>query len=161
MNNQSVLTSYSSRSQFYMVKKQIIKNILLFTLWTVIGAGTIMLLVAAIQQKDAKKCTGVNISISGASNIIFVDKNDILNTITTIAKGAPAGKSTGSFDLKAIETALQRNVWVKDAQLYFDNNELLQVNVSEREPVARVFTNTGATIYIDSSIAMLPLSDKF
>lgn len=120
-----------------------------------------MLLVAAIQQKDAKKCTGVNINISGASKIIFVDKNDILNTITAISNGGAAGKPIGSFDLKAIETALQRNVWVKNAQLYFDNNELLQVNVSEREPVARVFTSTGGTFYIDSSIAMLPLSDKF
>ncbi len=155
-------SSYSSVfTIFVMVRKQIIKNILLFTLWTVIGAGTIMLLVAAIQQKDAKKCTGVNINISGASKIIFVDKNDILNTITAISNGGAAGKPIGSFDLKAIETALQRNVWVKNAQLYFDNNELLQVNVSEREPVARVFTSTGGTFYIDSSIAMLPLSDKF
>jgi cell division protein FtsQ len=45
--------------------------------------------------------------------------------------------------------------------LFFDNNEKLQVNVLEREPVARIFTTVGTTFYIDSSIEMLPLSEKF
>ncbi|MEP7142633.1 MAG: hypothetical protein ABI707_07175 [Ferruginibacter sp.] len=134
---------------------------LLFTLWTAIGAGTVVLLVAAIQQKDAKKCTEVNINIKGVSNIFFVDKNDVLNTIISISGGKPVGKQVGSFNLKAMETALQKNVWIKNAQLFFDNNENLQVNVLEREPAARVFTTMGSTFYIDSSIAMLPLSEKF
>jgi len=144
-----------------MVKKEIIKNILLFTLWTAIGAGTVLMLVAAIQKKDAKKCTGVDINIRGVSNNFFVDKNDILNTIISITEGKPVGKSVGSFSLGEIEAILQKNTWVKNAQLFFDNNERLQVNVLEREPVARVFTTSGATFYLDSSVAMLPLSDKF
>lgn len=144
-----------------MAKKQIIKNMLLFTLWTAIGAGTVVMLVAAIQKKDAKKCSGVDINIRGVSNNFFVDKNDILNTIISIADGKPVGKSVGSFNLGEIEAILQKNTWVKNAQLFFDNNERLQVNVLEREPVARVFTTSGATFYLDSSVAMLPLSEKF
>lgn len=144
-----------------MVKKQVIKNILLFALWCVVGAGTVMLLVAAIQQKDAKKCSGIEINIKGVSNNFFVDKNDILETITAICDGRPVGKPVGSFNLGAIENALQKNIWVKGAQLFFDNNEKLQVKVIEREPVARVFTTTGATFYIDSASAILPLSEKF
>ncbi|MEO6548110.1 MAG: hypothetical protein ABIN94_08930 [Ferruginibacter sp.] len=134
---------------------------LLFTLWSIIGAGTVVLLVAAIQKKDANKCIGIDITIKGVSNNFFVDKNDILNTITDIADEQPVGKSVGSFNLKAMEKALQQNTWVKNAQLFFDNNERLQVNVMEREPVARVFTSSGTTFYIDSSVAMLPLSEKF
>ncbi|MBC7689841.1 MAG: hypothetical protein H7211_16880 [Aquabacterium sp.] len=144
-----------------MVKKQIIKNILLFAFWCVVAGGTVMLLVAAIQKKDARKCTGVEVNIKGVNNNFFVDKNDILETITAICDGRPVGKTVGSFNLGAIEKALQENIWVKGAQLFFDNNEKLQVNVLEREPVARVFTTNGATFYIDSSLAMLPLSEKF
>ena len=134
---------------------------LLFALWLSIGAGTVVLLVAAIQRKDANECTGVDITIKGVSNNFFVDKNDIMNTITAITDGKPVGKSVGSFDLQAMEKTLQKNTWVKNAQLFFDNNERLQVNVLEREPVARIFTNSGTTFYIDSSRAMLPLSEKF
>ena len=144
-----------------MAKKQIIKNILLAALWTSIAVGTVVLLVAAIQQKDAKKCTDMDINIKGVSNNFFVDTNDILNTIISISGGGPVGKPVGTFNLQAMETALEKNVWVKNAQLFFDNNEKLQVTVLEREPVARVFTNSGTTFYIDSAVTMLPLSEKF
>ena len=134
---------------------------LLFALWSAIGACTLVLLVAAIQKKDANKCTGVDINIKGVSNNFFVDKNDIMETIISKCDGKPKGKRVGSFDLQELEQALQENIWVKTAQLFFDNNERLQVNVLEREPMARVFTSGGATFYIDSALAMLPLSEKF
>ncbi len=134
---------------------------LLFALWSAIGACTVVLLVAAIQRKDTNKCTGVDINIKGVSNNFFVDKNDIMEIIISICDGKPKGKRVGSFDLQKLEQSLQQNIWVKTAQLFFDNNERLQVNVLEREPIARVFTSNGATFYIDSALAMLPLSEKF
>ncbi|HQW83575.1 MAG TPA: hypothetical protein PK987_03900, partial [Ferruginibacter sp.] len=66
-----------------------------------------------------------------------------------------------SFNLKKMEQQLQQDVWVKTAELFFDNNEILQVNIHEREPVARVFTISGSSFYIDEDLEMLPLSDKF
>jgi cell division protein FtsQ len=137
-------------------KKYTIKNILLAILWIAIGTGTTVLLVAAIQKKDEQHCSGVNINISGVSNNFFVDKKDILHIINSIAGGSPTGKAIGSFNLKAIEKELQKSTWIKNAQLFFDNNEMLQVNVLEREPVVRVFTSSGTTFYLDSSVAMLP-----
>ncbi len=142
-------------------KRYSIKNILGITLWSVFGAGMLVLLVAAIKKKDAQHCRGVEINIKGVNNNFFVDKKDILNSITAIETEDPVGKAIGSFNLKQMETALQRNIWIKTAQLFFDNNEILQVNVYEREPIARVFTSSGATFYIDDELAILPLSEKF
>ncbi len=134
---------------------------MLITLWIAIGAGVIALLVAAIKKKDAQHCSGVNITIEGVDNNYFVDKKDILNAITFTIGGNPVGNIVSAFDLRKLETELQKNIWVKKAQLFFDNNNRLMVDVLEREPVARVFTTGGTTFYIDSSLAMLPLSDKF
>ena len=97
----------------------------------------------------------------GVNNNFFVDQSDILNAINEIVKGTPVGKSTSLFDLKKMEADLKKNIWIKNAELFFDNNEILRVNVNEREPVARVFTTTGSTFYIDNDIAILPLSEKF
>ena len=131
------------------------------TLWIAIGAGTLVLLVAAARRKEGKKCVGVYINIHGVSNNFFVDKKDIMDSIETIVGGDPTGQTINSFDLEKIENGLTANIWVKSAQLFFDNNEKLQVNVLEREPIARIFTTVGTTFYIDSSIEMLPLSEKF
>ena len=142
-------------------KRYTIKNILLATFWIALGGATVFLLVAAIKSKPEKHCKNIDIRIHGVSNNFFVDKKDILNTITTSEGSGFIGKAIGSFNLKKLETELEINVWIKSAELFFDNNEILQVTVQEREPIARVFTITGTTFYIDDELAMLPLSEKF
>jgi cell division protein FtsQ len=119
-----------------MRRKYTIKNILLTTFWLVIGAGAIVLLVAAIRAKDTQRCAGVEINIDGVNNNFFVNKADILNSITDMEEGNPVGKAIGTFNLKTMESELEKNEWIRSAELFFDNNEILQVNVHEREPVA-------------------------
>jgi len=147
-------------------KRYSIKKILLTTLWLAVSAGTAVLLVAGVRKNDLKKCRDIKIKISGIENTLFndekfVDENDILNTIKNICNTNPIGKTTGSFDLQKIEAELEKSKWVKNAELFFDNNDILKVNLQEREPVARVFTTGGTSFYIDTALAMLPLSDKF
>jgi cell division protein FtsQ len=137
------------------------KNILLSTLWIALGGATVFLLASGIKNKGEHLCKGVEINIHGVSNNFFVDKKDILNSITLSEAANPVGKTTGSFNLKKLEAELEKNVWIKSVQLFFDNNEVLKVMVQEREPIARVFTTTGTTFYIDNDLTMLPLSDKF
>jgi len=143
------------------IQRYSIKNILLATLWIALGGATVFLLVAAIKTKPERLCKGIEISIHGVSNNFFVDKNDILKTIASLEKTNPVGKAMGAFNLKHLEDQLDRDVWIKSAQLFFDNNDILQVIVQEREPVARVFAASGETFYIDDELAMLPLSEKF
>lgn len=142
-------------------KRYTIKNILIATLWIALGGATVFLLVAAIKSKPAKHCKNTEIVIHGVSNNFFVDKNDILKTISNLEGPEFIGKAIGSFNLKKLETELEKNVWIKSAELFFDNNEILRITVAEREPIARVFTTTGATFYIDDELAILPLSEKF
>jgi cell division protein FtsQ len=59
-----------------------------------------------------------------------------------------------------LEDRLENDTWIRNAELFFDNKQVLQVMVEEREPVARIFTMGGNSYYIDSSGAHLPLSDK-
>ena len=59
-----------------------------------------------------------------------------------------------------MENLLEENVWVKDAQLYFDNKDVLHVTVKEREPIARIFTTAGKSFYIDEEEQTMQLSDK-
>lgn len=144
-----------------MANRKTILHWVFTVLWLLIGAGTIVLLVAAIKKKDAQLCSGISINIEGVDNNFFVDKKDITNAITNIVHGSPVGETISAFDLKEMESQLEKDVWIKTAQLFFDNNNRLMVNVLEREPLARVFTTIGTTFYIDSSLSMLPLSEKF
>lgn len=138
-----------------------IGKILFVTLWCIVGAGVLVLLVAAIKSRNNKTCAGLKIAISSAAEQPFVDKKEVMSLL--IAKGAEKlqGRAIMSFDLRRMEATLKKNVWIRDAQLFFDNNQVLRVNVIERQPIARIFTQKGTSFYIDSSGVQVPLSDKF
>jgi cell division protein FtsQ len=143
-----------------------IKKIGFAILWLVVGVSTAVLLAAAIRKKDTANCKKIDIKITGIENSLFgdekfVDEKDILNAIKNVCNTNPIGKSIGSFNLKKIEIELEKSKWVKNAELFFDNNDVLKVKVQEREPVARIFTTGGTSFYIDTVLMMLPLSDKF
>jgi cell division protein FtsQ len=137
-----------------------IRKILFITLWSVVAAGIMVLLVAAIKSRRSRECKGYEIKISGSANHAFVDKKEIVAILTYSGSVKLAGKSIGSFNLHEMENELYENPWIKKAQLFFDNNETLQVSITEREPVARIFTEKGNSFYIDSSGMQLPLSRK-
>ena len=134
-------------------KKRIVQ-----TVWILIGMGTMVLFGGAMMQKSLKKCTGIQVEIAGATQNMFLDEKEILEILNLAGKleGSPVGK----INLRAFETVLEKNSWIKNAEMYFDNNQVLQVKVLERQPIARVFVNGGSSFYVDSTALRLPLSDK-
>ncbi len=128
--------------------------------WGVVGAGVLVLLVAAIRYRNSNTCKGFRIEIAGPSAGLFIDKKGIADLLNAAGAGKGQDKPIQSFDLHRLETALEKNVWIRDAQLFFDNNGILRVNVIERAPAARIFTRDGSSFYVDSSGVQLPLQDK-
>ncbi len=141
-------------------KRYKIKKILLTFLWLILAGGSTFLLVAAVKKSDMKKCTGVNIRISGVNDHYFIDKKDVEQIITSF-KHQKSFTRINNYDLNKMEQILKRDIWIKDAEMFFDNNGVLQVDIEEREPLARIFSVGGTSFYIDSSLMMLPLSEKF
>lgn len=138
-----------------------IKKILVTTGWVILGAGCLFLLISAVKRKNGHHCEGIEINISGAHNHFFIDKTDVMEVINRFAGHEAIGQPIESFDLVGMETELERDVWVKNAEIYFDSKDVLQAEVEEREPIARVFTTGTRSFYIDSTRSMLPLSEKF
>ena len=141
-------------------KRYTAKRIFGSLLWASMGLATVVLLGAAMSIRNNKHCKGVNINIIGVQNNLFIDKKEIYNMLEKINAGKLTGETISSFNLAAIENMLEKNQWIKNAELFFDNNEMLRVDVVEREPVARIFTITGSSFYLDTDLTKLPLSDK-
>lgn len=141
--------------------KSNIRRLIFISVWLVAGAGVTVLLIAAVNSRNHQLCRGYDITINGKNEgRWFIDKADIVKAITSNHKESIKDKPVESFDLARIESKLKKEPWVRSAQLFFDNNGVLKVKVSEREPVARIFTLSGNSFYIDSSGKKLPLSAK-
>jgi len=142
-------------------KKYTFRKILVISVWILLGSGTIVLLVAAITRKNNEQITGIEINISGVQNNYFIDKKEVLKILEKTNGKSLQKAIVSSLDLTEMENALQKDQWIKKAEMFFDNNNVLQIKIAEREPVARIFTASGASFYLDSSLTRLPLSDKF
>ncbi len=130
------------------------------TVWLCIGAGMFTLLLAAITRKNNGHCADFTIRINGVEKNYFIDEKDVEVLLKKAAKGDIKGQPLTSLHLHEMEETLERNTWISDAELYVDNQDVLHVTISEKEPVARIFTSSGNSFYIDKAGKRLPLSDK-
>ena len=142
-------------------KKNTIKKILTVSVWFILASGVVVLLIAAMSKKKSDKINGIEIKISGVQNHYFIGKNEVQQILEKVNGKKLEHSPSGSLNLTSMEMRLLKEDWIKKAELFFDNNMVLQVRITEREPIARIFTVSGTSFYIDSSLSRLPLSEKF
>lgn len=144
-----------------MNAKGTIKKILFFGMWVAIISGMCVLFIAAIGKQKRDTCKDYMVEIKGERSAnFFLDKAGVTRLLKAAAHGAIKGQSKADLNLQKMESILEDNVWISEAQLYFDNQAVLHVIVEEREPVARIFTTGGRSFYVDKGEHMMPLSDK-
>lgn len=132
-----------------------------YTAWVVVIGGIATLLVSANSKARARSCKGVAVSINNGGEKIYVEKEDVLKSLQKTAHGSVVNRHTGDIDLALLERDLEANPWIRDAELFFDTKDILHVAVSERVPVARVFTTIGSSFYIDTTGCQMPLLDAY
>jgi len=143
-----------------MDTRKTIRKILLTVLVVIVGAGMLTLLIAAIGERKRGLCKDYKITVKSSHNNLFLDTKDVYALLTRATGGKLKGQSVSAINTRKLEDLLRNNVWVNNAQLYFDNNNVLHVSVTEREPLARLFTTAGSSFYIDSNQKRMPLSEK-
>jgi cell division protein FtsQ len=140
-------------------KKLFQKNGIVLLFWIALGIGVIVLFSAAMQRQNKQLCSGISVELDKDYQEAFTDESDIADILK---KGGNIDhQPLSAIHLKYYESLVKKNAWVKDAALYFDNQNVLHVKVKERIPIALVVTANGNTFYIDSSAMQLPVSDKF
>lgn len=121
-------------------------------------AGTALVLISAVKTKDAKPCRAIEIHYKKERQSGFVTRQEILDAINKQVTKEAVGTPLQNFDLSAIEKSIETHPWILDAQLYFDNNQVLHVTLDEPLPVARVIDVRGRHFYIDADAQEMPVS---
>lgn len=127
----------------------------------VAGAALVVLLFvllgAASGKQKEHRCRKVALSVSNNGNVSYIERADVLRRLAAAAGAPLINKPITQINLGKLETALRQHRWVEKAELFFDNNDVLHIRITERTPVARMFTTGGASFYIDSNGARMPL----
>ena len=132
------------------------QTILVRVLWSIAGAALIVLFVIAWKAKEEKKYNSIEIELVGENTAaLFIDEKEILQIIHE--QGVKEGQSIGELNLNILEKYLETIRWVKHVELFLDNAQVLQVKIEQRIPIARIFTASGNSFYIDKEGLQLPL----
>ncbi|RFS24540.1 hypothetical protein DVR12_04860 [Chitinophaga silvatica] len=139
----------------------ILKRVATIGLWAVGVIGFVVLLVAAIQDKDAGKCKNIVVKFQGADDNFFIGSKDIKALITKDKALNPIGKRISTIDIRKLEAIVDKEAWVKNSEIYIDNGHNLNIKVEQREPVARIFTFSGNSYYLDITGEHIPVSSRY
>jgi len=127
-------------------------------LWVVISISVIVVLGFVNKNQDDIVLKKPIINIDYETENRFISENDILSQI--INPGDSSKKLISSFDVFEIETKINNNSSVKEAEVYRTIDGQLVVNVKQRRPIVRVYTATE-NYYIDEKGFLMPTSKKY
>jgi cell division protein FtsQ len=98
-------------------------------------------------------------------NIQFVGDNNLFVTYETVSKlliqnhQDVKNMPKETLDLNLLESALNSNPMIKSAEVYVTVNGVLNAEIEQKRPIARVSTN--ASYYIDDEGFYMPLSSNY
>jgi cell division protein FtsQ len=116
---------------------------------------------SASRLSDEQKIRKVEIDIINEDQIHFLDEAKVLQILNGKETDSMENLLLKQIDARKMEEMMNNTAWVKDAQVYVDNNHTMHVSVMQRTPIARVFDVLGNSYYIDSSRKVLPLSSDY
>ena len=132
------------------------QKIVIRIIWSIAAAGLIVLFVVSWKAKSAKQLTDIQIELVGESaEALFMDEISI--RVILNERGVQVGMPIEKINLTQLEKFIEKTEWVKNAEFFINNKLVLEVKIEQRIPIARIFTASGASFYIDNEGSRLPL----
>jgi len=141
--------------------RKALKNMARAFLWMVVLTGFVILVASAAKVKDTVRCSGIVVKIKGSDDNFFIEEKDIRALVARNKDLNPVGRPVHTINIAHLEKIVSRDPWVKQANLFIDNQHRLNIKVTQREPVARVFTVTGSSFYLDAHHGRVPVSERY
>jgi len=141
-----------------MFKKSIWRHILIGFAWVTVLSGIVVLMSFIEVKKGEVVCKDVKVYIPG--NQYFIDKDEVDN-ILHVKSNALIGHKLEDINIHDLENKLKANPFIEFAKVYADMDGVIQVEISQRQPIMRVVNRFDQDFYIDQHGLKIPLSQNF
>lgn len=137
------------------------KKVLQISGWSIFTLGVLALLffVNAGYESTETKAPQINIVKPGGHN--FVTEAKVIEVMNDLGYSF-AGQQMGDIELERIEEEVNTIPGVKDVQAYKYTNGIVQLDITQQLPIARVILQGGKMgCYIDDEGEIIPLSPDY
>jgi len=94
------------------------------------------------------------------NNIYLVTKPVLGEMLRKKFKDKFKGQTIENLDMTLIESTIEHNDFVKDAQVYVDARNIMHIKVQQRNPILRVISQNESSFYIDEDGVKIPFQRK-
>ena len=141
-----------------MFKKRIWKPLLISLAWLLSLGGLIVLMSFIEVKKREVLCTNVKIYIPGSQ--YFIDREEV-NHILEVHSHDLVGRRMEDINIHRLETKLKANPFIEFAKVYADMDGVINVEISQRQPILRIMNRFDQDFYVDQHGLKIPLSANF
>ena len=141
-----------------MFKKRIWRYLFIGFAWLLSLGGLVVLMGFIDVKKKEVLCKDVKIYIPGSQ--YFIDRQEIDN-ILGLQNHSIIGKQMEDINIQALESKLKANPFIEFAKVYADMDGVINVEISQRQPILRVMNRFDQDFYVDQHGLKLPLSVNF
>jgi len=137
-----------------------IQKILKILTWIGIAAWFVVILGFVSSESKQVLCNRIDVILSDTVLHRFVTRSDVrkfLEDGDMHIQGYPLDE----IDTRQLETMLEKNAYIKNAELSTDISGRLEVNVEQRVPLVRVMPDGKRGFYLDTEGEILPLSEQY
>jgi cell division protein FtsQ len=136
------------------------RRILKILIWIGIAAWFVVILGFVSSEADQVLCKQIDIVLSDTLQSRFVTDPDIRAMFSTEGlqlQGYPMNK----IDTRELEDLLERNPYIKRAEVSMDVTGRMEIKVEQSVPLIRIMPEGRNGFYLDTEGNILPLSDHF
>ena len=130
---------------------------------SVLSAATLFVIVltSAIKKQNQLVCRNIQVKIDYDSGLAFLTEAEIKDKVNFMCGGAIAGKPLSGIAFSTLEKTIMHNPFVKDAEIFVDQQQDVIVDITQKRPIMRVINNDGVSYYISEKNERIPVSDNF
>ena len=141
-----------------MFKKPIWKYLFVGFAWLVCLGGLVVLMSFIEVKKAEVVCKSVKIYIPG--NQYFIDRQEV-DKILMVNSQALVGRHMENINIHDLENKLKANPFIEFAKVYSDMDGIINVEISQRQPILRLMNRFDQDFYVDQHGLKIPLSENF
>lgn len=128
--------------------------------WIGIAAWFVVVLGFVSSESEQVLCNRIDVILSDTLHHRFVTRSDIRNLLEE-ADLQLQGYPLEDINTRKLESLLEKNAYIRNAEVSTDITGRLEVHVDQRVPLVRIMPDGKSGFYLDQEGKILPLSAQY
>jgi cell division protein FtsQ len=137
-----------------------IRKITHIVIWLALGAWFTVIMGFVSGSNERVLCKQIVVNITDSSDVRFVTNISVREKIMQAGMDIQ-GYPVEGIRTRELENKLEQDPYVENAEVYFDVEGSLYVDITQRKPLLRVMPGGRQGFYIDQKGVILPLSENY